>query len=72
MLLTRKAISAPVNSAPVVSFHAYGESRFLAAIQSESASHRWEIVSTPTEASLARLSTEPRIASLSTAGSTAK
>src|SRR5262245_24983646 len=62
MLLARKSISAPVNSAPVVSFRTYGESRFLAAIQSESASHRWEIVPTPKN-SPARVSAEPRIAS---------
>ena len=63
-LLTRKSHSASVDSAPVVSFRGYGESRFLSAIQGQCASQRWEIVPTPTETSIARNSAPPMVASL--------
>lgn len=66
-LLTLKSHSASANSAnssPLVSFRGYGESRFLSAVQGQSAGQRWEIVPTATEASIARTSTAPMVASL--------
>jgi hypothetical protein len=63
-MLTRKSHFASEDSAPVVSFRGYGESRFLSAIQGECASQRWEIVPTATEASIARTSAPPKVANL--------
>ena len=63
VLLTRKSISAPVTSAPVVSFRTYGDSRFLSAVQGNGAAERWEIVTSPVEASLARTSEAPIVVS---------
>jgi|SRR5262245_5416694 len=62
VLLTGKSITAPVTSAPVVSFRTYGESRFLSAIQGDGAAERWVIVPSPSEASLARTSSAPSVA----------
>lgn len=69
VLLTRKSISDAVQSAPVVMFRTYGESRFLSVIQGESASQRWEVVPTAAQVSLARQSEQPMVASLSASGS---
>jgi hypothetical protein len=72
ILLTRKSSSAPVQSAPVIYFRGYGESRFLSAIQSQNASQRWDLVPSDTEAALARTSELPMIASLKAEGSGTK
>lgn len=65
----RKTISASVKSAPVVSFRTSSESRYLLAIQGESAAERWELVPTARETSLARASTQPMVANLSASSS---
>src|SRR6185295_18373923 len=73
VLLTSKSISAAVPaSAPVVSFRGYGESRFLSAVQGESASQRWEIVPTADEAAVARNAERPMVESLQAANSGTK
>ena len=72
ILLALKSISAPVQSTPIVSFRAYGDSRFLSAIQSESVNRRWEFVPSSNEASLARMSERPTVASLMAASSGTK
>src|SRR5262249_25981922 len=64
-----KSISDAVQSAPVVMFRTYGESRFLSAIQGVSASQRWEVVPTAAQVSLARQSEQPMVASLSASSS---
>jgi len=64
ILLTHKSSFASVQSAPVISFRTVGESRFLSAVQGESATQRWEIVPSANEASLARKSEQPVVASL--------
>jgi len=68
ILLTRKTISASAQSAPVVSFRTYGDSRFLSTIQGLNASQRWELVPSSGEASLAR-TREPMVASFMAEGS---
>ena len=67
ILLGRKSISAPVQSTPVVCFRSYGETRFLSAIQGESASQRWEIVASEAETTLAQVSGRPSVASFKAA-----
>src|SRR5262245_41396141 len=68
VLLTRKSILASAQSAPVVMFRAYGESRFLSAIQGTNASQRWEIIPPADETALAHTSEQPVVASLSGSG----
>ena len=72
VLLTRKSISDAVQSAPVVMFRTYGESRFLSAIQGVSASQRWEVVPTAAQVSLSRRSEQSMVASVSASGSGTK
>src|SRR5262245_33730224 len=61
VLLAHKSTSAPVPSAPVVSFRTYGDTRFLSVVQGEGAAERWELVPSPLEAKLARTSQAPAV-----------
>ena len=59
----RRSSGAGGRTAPTVSFRAYGDSRFLSAIQEEGGA-RWEIAPSTDEATLVRAHGRPRTTSL--------
>lgn len=61
---TRKSAAGAPTKTPTVSFRAYGDSRFLSAIQAGSAGERWDLVPTADEAGLTRTKGQPKVTSL--------
>ena len=61
---TRKSAVAGGTAVPTVSFRAYGDSRFLSAIQAGSAGERWDLAPTADEAGLTRTKGQPKVTSL--------